>query len=371
MLSLNLYELRKAKGITQSHLAEILGVSFQTISKWETGAAMPDVKYIIEIARFFEVSTDQVLGLKPIESEYYSRRTEGAQYWDNKLSYIYSSRVDLWNTDYMEFLIKQVWKLQKAADILDFGCGNGYLAEIMMPLMPKGSTYTGIDISRTMIEDGKSRFREKEFKTTFECRDGYEYGAKRKYDVVVCQAFLRELSDPKKMLKNMLAALKPGGLIICIEVNRELDNAGIYIDGLDYASILATDLQRTYWKTEYEKRDRDYAIGMRLPFLLKSLGVRDIEVRLQDKVKFANPDESVNYHKLQTAYLKEKGWEADDTESEELARKTLMNRGLTKEEAQQVIHIWSQEKEKIREGKAFLKTTGFVITFGWKGAENQ
>ena len=32
MISLNLYELRKSKGITQSYLAEVLGVSFQTIS---------------------------------------------------------------------------------------------------------------------------------------------------------------------------------------------------------------------------------------------------------------------------------------------------------------------------------------------------
>ncbi|MBE5874767.1 MAG: class I SAM-dependent methyltransferase [Lachnospiraceae bacterium] len=120
-----------------------------------------------------------------------------------------------------KMLSLNLYELRKAK-----GITQSHLAEIMMSLMPKESTYTGIDISRTMIEDGKSRFREKEFKTTFECRDGYEYGAKGKYDVVVCQAFLRELSDPKKMLKNMLVALKPGGLIICIEVNRELDNAG-------------------------------------------------------------------------------------------------------------------------------------------------
>ena len=53
MCSLNLYELRKEKGITQSDLAEILGVSFQTISKWENGVTIPDVKSVIAITWSF------------------------------------------------------------------------------------------------------------------------------------------------------------------------------------------------------------------------------------------------------------------------------------------------------------------------------
>ena len=64
MISLNLLELRKRRGITQSYLAEVVGVSFQTISKWETGVALPDIRYIVSLAKFFEVSTDQLLGLK-------------------------------------------------------------------------------------------------------------------------------------------------------------------------------------------------------------------------------------------------------------------------------------------------------------------
>lgn len=78
MISLNLFELRKSKGITQSYLAEIIGVSFQTISKWETGIAVPDVKYIIALAKFFGVTTDQILGLQPLEYDYFSRMTEMA-----------------------------------------------------------------------------------------------------------------------------------------------------------------------------------------------------------------------------------------------------------------------------------------------------
>jgi len=49
---------RKEKGMTQSALAERLGVSTQSVSKWETGMGMPDVSQIVPLARALGVSTD-------------------------------------------------------------------------------------------------------------------------------------------------------------------------------------------------------------------------------------------------------------------------------------------------------------------------
>lgn len=155
MISLNLYELRKSRGITQSYLAEVLGVSFQTISKWENGAVTPDVKYVIAMSKFFGVTTDQILGLQPLEAVYYSRRTETEEYWNDKVDSVRHSRYELWNDDYMQFLIQKVWKIDRKVNVLDFGCGNGYLAGLLMPFLPEGSTYTGIDISRAMIDDAR------------------------------------------------------------------------------------------------------------------------------------------------------------------------------------------------------------------------
>ena len=42
-INLRIAELRHKKKITQQELADIVGVSFQTISKWENGGAMPDM----------------------------------------------------------------------------------------------------------------------------------------------------------------------------------------------------------------------------------------------------------------------------------------------------------------------------------------
>ena len=68
-LSDNIKRLRKEKAISQEILANHLGVSFQAVSKWETGAAMPDVLLIPAIASFFGVSTDELFGFNVYEIE--------------------------------------------------------------------------------------------------------------------------------------------------------------------------------------------------------------------------------------------------------------------------------------------------------------
>jgi len=61
--------LRKQKNISQEVLAQVLGVTFQAVSKWETGAALPDVALIPAIAGFFEVSTDELFDFNLLEQE--------------------------------------------------------------------------------------------------------------------------------------------------------------------------------------------------------------------------------------------------------------------------------------------------------------
>lgn len=61
--------LRKARNISQEVLAQYLGVSFQSVSKWETGAAMPDITLVPAIASFFEVSTDELFSFNVMETE--------------------------------------------------------------------------------------------------------------------------------------------------------------------------------------------------------------------------------------------------------------------------------------------------------------
>lgn len=60
-LSQNLTRLRKEKKITQEELAEFVGVTKASVSKWETGATTPDIQILPVLAAFFDVSVDELL----------------------------------------------------------------------------------------------------------------------------------------------------------------------------------------------------------------------------------------------------------------------------------------------------------------------
>lgn len=53
--------LRQKRNITQTELAEALGISFQSVSRWERGMAYPDIEMIPKIAAYFGVTTDELL----------------------------------------------------------------------------------------------------------------------------------------------------------------------------------------------------------------------------------------------------------------------------------------------------------------------
>lgn len=64
-----LVELRKARGLTQTQLADAIGSSQRAISSYETVAEFPPAAVIVEIARALEVTTDELFGLRPLRSK--------------------------------------------------------------------------------------------------------------------------------------------------------------------------------------------------------------------------------------------------------------------------------------------------------------
>ena len=58
----NIKMFRKAKGLTQAELGELLGVSNQAVSKWEMETTMPDILLLPELAKVLGVTLDDLYG---------------------------------------------------------------------------------------------------------------------------------------------------------------------------------------------------------------------------------------------------------------------------------------------------------------------
>ena len=56
-----LTDLRKERGLTQQEVADSLNVSNKTISKWERDEGYPEITILTEIAKFYSITTDELL----------------------------------------------------------------------------------------------------------------------------------------------------------------------------------------------------------------------------------------------------------------------------------------------------------------------
>ena len=61
MLAEKIYLLRKKSGLSQEQLASELNVSRQSVSKWETGASVPENEKLIALSEYFRVSVDYLI----------------------------------------------------------------------------------------------------------------------------------------------------------------------------------------------------------------------------------------------------------------------------------------------------------------------
>ena len=60
-LGTNISRLRAEKRLSQGELADILNVSRQSVSKWETDASVPDLDKLVKLSRVFDVTLDELV----------------------------------------------------------------------------------------------------------------------------------------------------------------------------------------------------------------------------------------------------------------------------------------------------------------------
>ncbi len=69
-MNLRIRDLREDKDFTQNYIANILGITQQTYSRYETGEITIDIFNLVKLAKFYNTSTDYLLGLTSNSNPY-------------------------------------------------------------------------------------------------------------------------------------------------------------------------------------------------------------------------------------------------------------------------------------------------------------
>ena len=70
-------QLRRQQNLSQEALGELLGVTRQSISKWESDAALPEVEKLVAMSRLFHISVGALLGVEEPEDPDSPRGDDG------------------------------------------------------------------------------------------------------------------------------------------------------------------------------------------------------------------------------------------------------------------------------------------------------
>lgn len=117
-----------------------------------------------------------------------------------------------------------------------------------------------------------------------------DFIATEKYDLAICQAVLRHISEYKTVLSKMVDCVENNGKVICIEVNRRMENAGLFIDKISIDFNEKDNILKKQWTYELQEGGRDYMAGIKIPILMENLGLKDVGVRVNDFVEFISPN---------------------------------------------------------------------------------
>lgn len=366
-LQLQIKALRKEKNVTQKELANALHVSFQTISKWENGIAMPDISYLPALAMYFETDVEVILGMRPLEQEEIFTDFCSKEYWEKELECTKSWKQFYFNDDYLEFLVKNVWRFESPVRMLDCACGYGYLAEKIFPYLPEGSTYTGFDVSEIYLEEGRKKFGKENPLVQFVNGNIFDYKSPGKYDLVISQMILSYLPAPEEALDRMLQMVSPGGMLVSMDISLPLAEEGFFLAKGNEPYKAEIPNPKKVWEFMEEKGEMNANMGTEMAFLFRKKGLHHVQARLSDRV-FTYDGNSVEARREEMIQFR--------NVIEHLGRVQkkyafYLNRGCSLPEAEAFVNYQEEILKKLQEPDVFVsKASGLYITWGYREDKN-
>ena len=289
--------------------------------------------------------------------------------WDDKFDYLKLTRSLYLNVDYLQFLVEKVWKITKKVDVVDFGCGYGYLGLVLMPLLPEGSTYTGVDISEELIKKGREIFKSVPFNHKFilSSANGVPENDDT-FDIAICNSVLMHIPEPDAVLTEMKRITKNDGMIITCESNWNAVNALLYIDGIKKSKITDLGFLQILFERVHEKTKTDGNIGMKMPVIMARNNIKNIQARISDSVRIILADEKNEEQDSIYTSLQSDGF-GEELSDEQKSKKInwFMELGFSEEEATKYLEkeIKLNEMFRNRDELNLVYAAAMTFCFGY------
>ena len=285
--------------------------------------------------------------------------------WDDKFDYLKLTRSLYLNIDYLQFLVEKVWKITKKVDVVDFGCGYGYLGLVLMPLLPEGSTYTGVDISEELINKGREIFKSVSFNHKFIVSSANGVPEKDDtFDIAICNSVLMHIPEPDAVLAEMKRITKNNGMIISCESNWNAVNALMYIDGIKKSNITDLGFLQILFERVHEKTKTDGNIGMKMPVIMARNNIKNIQARISDAVRIILADETSEEQDSIYASLQSDGFGTELNDELKAGKiNCFMELGFSREEATEYLEKEIKLNEIFRNRSELNMVYAAAMTF--------
>lgn len=201
ILAQNIAKYRKLRKLTQDELAQKLNISFQAVSKWETGQSQPDISILPELARYLGTDLNALFGyaydtkkITIYEEEY----RQASYYWG-----VVPSKAC--------YRVLELMPPVRAIRLLDVGCGEGRDAVFFAK---NGYVVTGFDISGSGIEKTKRLAGLHNVCVNTIRADINDFRLEDEFDVIYSSGVMHYINPGfrREIIENYQSHTSPGGL---------------------------------------------------------------------------------------------------------------------------------------------------------------
>lgn len=201
ILAERIYESRKLLGITQEVLADKLGITPQSVSRWENGQSRPDVDMLPKLAAIFDISIDSLFG-------YHAENLKIAQYENNfeQSNYHFGNEINKMTREVLGFMPPN-----KPRTLLEIGCGDGQMAVFFAK---NGYIVSAFDISNECLQRGRQLANKAGVNVNFFHADILNYKIGANFDVIYSNMTMHyiPITDRRRIFNILQENTAIGGL---------------------------------------------------------------------------------------------------------------------------------------------------------------